>query len=231
MNMDRLRYFDFFTIMLPGLIFVGFMCYLWLGDDFFTKDGPFLRLATLLLPAYLFFGNLFSILGKALEGWIDQLTNKSTVKHPLVNIIPENYGFVEAQIYELFPSVKLKDGSKDEKYYDAIFEKCRVLVYQQTYGDRPQSIATLATLYRNLMGVFICTLIIIISLKFVGNLSHTYLNESQYFIITIVVLVLLVYYSRIISQKLYFYWFHDVLKNTEVYFQTLKNFKKDGKKN
>jgi ACR3 family arsenite efflux pump ArsB len=223
--MDKLRTFDFISVLLPGLVATMIIIYLWQGEAFFSKDGPIITLSILLIPVYLFVGHIISNLGQSLETLLDKIYlyfYPKKPKHPLVSIF-DNYAFAYFKMTSLFP--ELESVSPDSKKYDHIFTKCKYLIYQQTYGERAQSISTLATFYRNLNALF-SILSLVMLIMYYKDISIPFASSKHEGLAFIFICICISILSRILSQNLYRRWFHEVLTNTELYFKT-QNFKKN----
>lgn len=231
--MDKLRPFDFLAVLMPGIVLTCFVIYLRLGNVIFEKDGIFISAIVLMLPLYLFIGHLLSVLGAFMEKIID-----NGKKHPVIEIF-EKYPDVEREMVSLFPPPKTDsevskvgdatnptptDNSTDIDY-DYLFEKCRVLNYQQTYAEKAQSMSANATFYRNMVACFFVIFFVSIAIKWTNWSSHHIIVERNSFIFMLVAIVVLAIYCRYLSQKIYTFWFHEVLKNIDIYFKTLTHKK------
>lgn len=221
--MDKLRAFDFFTTMIPGMLLTGYLLYILKGETFFMQDGFFLRLILLLLPVFLVFGHLISVFGYWFETKIDRISNfisKSKTEHPLVKIFPK-YQFVEKEIIILFPELK-KENANPSVFYDSIFDKCRILIYQQDFSERAQSISIQATFYRNMVAFSVLLVLIqLVCSFFLDKYIAVGFEPAHLWIISVGIFVLGIY-SRWISQNLYKKWFYEILNNAEIYFK-IKN--------
>ncbi len=217
--MDKLRAFEFFTVLLPaGLVVLISSYFLGLKVPSELADDNLLVIV-LFLPVCYFMGYFLSKFGLKIESIIDKCRKK---EHPIVKIL-DKYPNVKSEIQNLYPQLKDLEGTENrsdlENRSDAIFVKCKVFLYQQSFGERAQSISIQATFFRNLVPSM---LILIISL-IVGYCFENPLQISPYQLISIIAcLFVMLYFSRVFSQNLYKDWFKEVLENMDVYFKFSK---------
>lgn len=223
--MDKLRAFEFFTVLLPaGLVVLISSYFLGLKVPSELADDNLLVIV-LFLPVCYFMGYFLSKFGLKIESIIDKCRKK---EHPIVKIL-DKFPNVKSEIQQLYPELDdLKDKEKRtdaekkseiENRSDAIFVKCRVFLYQQSFGERAQSIATQATFFRNLVP----SMLILIICLIVGFFCENPLQISPYQLISIIAcLLVMLYFSRVFSQNLYKDWFKEVLENMDVYFKFSK---------
>lgn len=218
--MDKLRAFDFFTVVLPGAILLASFTFIFNGFDFIESKTFFVTAIILFLPAYMIIGSINTFLGLHFERWIDQLLifiNVKSQEHPVDKILA-NFSNVREVITELYPDL---ENVSPEWQADAVFEKCRIILYQKEFSARAQSIAIQATFYRNLVPVFLIIFIfLLIALFFSGDCIHPLIHQYSVCLIPISSLFLII--SRWRSQKLYLQWFWEVLNNIDAYFKTSK---------
>lgn len=209
--MDKLRAFEFFTVLLPAGVVVLISAYI-LGiklPDELANDN--LINLIFFIPICYFMGYFISSFGYKIESIIDKIFKN---EHPLNNIL-KNYEEVETKILELFPKLK----TEKENVKDKIFDKCRIILYQQSYGERAQSMSMQATFFRNLLPSCLLIMCVFIGSYCCNNrlqLTGIQLSGGLFF------LVVIFFFARIFSQDLYKKWFREVLNNIEIYFK-LKN--------
>lgn len=218
--MDKLRAFDFFTVVLPGAILLASLTFMMNGFDYIESETFFVTAIILFLPAYMIIGSFNTFLGYHFERWIDQLLIfiKCKAKEHPVDKILANYSNVIEVITDIYPEL---ENVSPERQADAVFEKCRVILYQKEFSARAQSVAIQATFYRNLVPVFlIIFFMLLVALFLPAECIHPWIHQHSTCLIFFTLLFLLL--SRWRSQKLFVQWFWEVLNNIDAYFKISK---------
>ena len=124
--MDKIRLFEFITVVLPALVFILLLMLIFGVELPQELDSESLLFLIAALPISLFFGHLFSHFG----GWVEHFIGKVIKqKHPIVDIFNKQFPEVRDDLSKMFPNT-VKDNSNDGEM-DKLFDKGRTLLYQQ----------------------------------------------------------------------------------------------------
>lgn len=209
--MNKLGVFHFFTIILPAYILILASSFL-LGIKMpYNAQEDKLVIFAVLYPFALFLGAVITRMGYWMEAQIDKISGKP---HPIVQIF-KDYPEVKNKLKSLFNFNNLNE--EDSIEMDNLFEKGRILIYQQTYSDRIKNKGMLATFFRNLIPISIIVLLIFLYSCIDGPFRYIHYCVK----ITIPLLIIgVIVYARLLSQSEFKNWMKDILKNLEVYFLT-----------
>lgn len=223
--MDKISFRDFYMILLPGLLIIYLfqITFLDLAGLLKITLDSIEGLLIYIITGY-FIGTIFDIIGEKIEKLIDKMPKKP---HPIINII--NSGINGVTGIEIMKQIEVIFGinlnGRTEKEYDQTFTLIKEYVYQQPFSEIQKNITAKATLFRNLIGICIVYIFIILFCHFCEpyfNQTKTCFYEKSFiFKFTLICgLIGSAFILRKLSQSLYIEWFKSTLSHFYVFTKT-----------